>query len=180
VFIETVGVGQDEVDVAGAADVSVLVLVPGTGDDVQALKAGVMEIADVFVVNKADRDGADGLAESVAAALALRPADAGAWQPPVLKTAAVTGTGVDEVWATVERFRALAAARRSGRQRARARLQLRDLLLRRLMHRLEHEWPGGLMEQSVDAIVTRQLDPYTAADRLLERAWPAATRTARR
>src|SRR6266550_106078 len=99
VMIETVGVGQDEVDIVRTADISIVVLVPGTGDEVQALKAGIMEIADIFVVNKADRDDADRLVQSVAAMLALsEPKRSGAdpsgpredWRPPILKTEATT------------------------------------------------------------------------------------------
>ena len=94
VLIETVGVGQDEVDIARLADVTVVVLVPEGGDDVQALKAGIMEIADVFVVNKADRAGADRIVQAVAAAQSLRPAE-GEWQPPIVQTEATTGRGVE-------------------------------------------------------------------------------------
>src|SRR5512136_356264 len=94
VIIETVGVGQDEVDIVRTADVSVVTLVPGTGDEVQALKAGIMEIADIFVVNKADRDGADRLVSSVESTLSLHAFDAGDWRPPVVKTVATTGAGV--------------------------------------------------------------------------------------
>src|SRR5829696_1523387 len=86
VIIETVGVGQDEVDIVRTADISVVVLVPGTGDDVQALKAGIMEIADIFVVNKADREGADRTASGVEAMLNLEPTPPGEWRPPILKT----------------------------------------------------------------------------------------------
>src|SRR4029450_10495479 len=93
VIIETVGVGQDEVDIVRTADVSIVVLVPGTGDEVQGLKAGIMEIADIFVVNKADRDGADRLAQSVAAMLALQTFQPHDWRPPILKTEAPSGAG---------------------------------------------------------------------------------------
>ena len=95
VIIETVGVGQDEVDIVRTADVSIVVLVPGTGDDVQAIKAGIMEIADIFVVNKADREGADQVVQSVTANLSLQTFAAGEWRPPMLKTEATTGVGVD-------------------------------------------------------------------------------------
>src|SRR5471030_1952299 len=101
VIIETVGVGQDEVDIVRAADISIVVLVPGTGDEVQALKAGIMEIADIFVVNKADRDGADRLVQSVSAMLALQAFKPGDWRPPILKTVATAGTGVAELLETV-------------------------------------------------------------------------------
>ena len=105
VIIETVGVGQDEVDIVRTADVSIVVLVPGAGDDVQALKAGIMEIADIFVVNKADRDGADQVVQSVTASLSLQTFAEGEWRPPVLKTEAATGVGVDRLWEEIERFR---------------------------------------------------------------------------
>src|SRR6187431_2509581 len=105
VIIETVGVGQDEVDIVRTADISVVVLVPGTGDDVQALKAGIMEIADIFVVNKADREGADRTAASVEAMLALDSFAAGRWRPPIVKTEATTGKGVAELWQTIKAFR---------------------------------------------------------------------------
>ena len=97
VIVETVGVGQDEVDIVRTADVTVVVLVPGTGDEVQALKAGIMEIADVFVVNKADREGADHLAQSVSAMQSLQTFGPEAWRPPIQKTEATTGAGVPEL-----------------------------------------------------------------------------------
>jgi LAO/AO transport system kinase len=97
VIIETVGVGQDEVDIIRTADVSIVTLVPGTGDDVQALKAGIMEIADIFVVNKADREGADRLVSSVETNLALHAYASGEWRPPILKTVATTGAGIPEL-----------------------------------------------------------------------------------
>ena len=112
IIVETVGVGQDEVEVFRLAAVTVLVLVPGTGDDVQAIKAGVMEIADVFVVNKADRPDADRIVDAVTASLALAPPADGAWRPPVLTTQATTGQGVDALWDTIVRCHAHRAARR--------------------------------------------------------------------
>src|SRR6185312_6414436 len=105
VFIETVGVGQAEVDIVRAADVTIVVLVPGAGDDVQALKAGIMEIANIFVVNKADHEGADRLVQSVTANLSLQTFAEGEWRPPVVKTEAVNGVGVDRLWQEIERFR---------------------------------------------------------------------------
>src|SRR5207344_738598 len=101
----TVGVGQAEVDIVRTADVCVVVLVPGTGDEVQALKAGIMEIADIFVVNKADREGADRTASSIEMMLSLTPEQPGKWRPPVMRTVATTGAGVSELVETVERFR---------------------------------------------------------------------------
>ncbi|HEX4565565.1 MAG TPA: methylmalonyl Co-A mutase-associated GTPase MeaB, partial [Vicinamibacterales bacterium] len=97
VLIETVGVGQDEVDIVRTADVSIVTLVPGTGDEVQALKAGIMEIADIFVVNKADREGADRTVASIEAMLSLESFEGGRWRPPIVKTEATTGKGVSEL-----------------------------------------------------------------------------------
>ena len=98
VIIETVGVGQDEVDIVSTADISIVLLVPGAGDDLQAIKAGVMEIGDIFVVNKADREGADRVVQAVASNLSLKTYGASEWKPPILKTEATTGAGVDALW----------------------------------------------------------------------------------
>src|SRR5213078_4519763 len=91
IIIETVGVGQDEVDIIRTADISIVTLVPGAGDEVQALKAGIMEIADIFIVNKAEREGADRLAAAIEANLALQSYGSAAWRPPILKTVATDG-----------------------------------------------------------------------------------------
>ena len=128
VLIETVGVGQDEVDIVRTADVSIVTVVPGTGDDVQALKAGIMEIADIFVVNKADREGADRTAASIETMLMLEEWPTGSWRPPVLRTVATTGTGVADLLDVVERFRTETAATAGERRRMRAEWRLRELL----------------------------------------------------
>ena len=169
VLIETVGVGQAEVDVARTADVSVVVTIPDAGDDVQAMKAGIMEIADVFVVNKADRPGADRAAGEIEAMLALREFGPGAWRPPVLRTQAATGSGVREVLEAVQRC----ANGRDGsdeRRRARARFRLVGLLQRTFIDRLEQrEDTRTLLADAVDRIAAGALDPYAAADDILER-----------
>ena len=170
VVIETVGVGQDEVDIVRMADVSVVTLVPGTGDDVQAIKAGVMEIADIFVVNKADRDGADRAVESIEANLSLQTFEPGAWHPPVLKTVASSGAGVEELWASLQAFRAHTAAGQAGRRVARDEWRLKELVAARFARHLEQVLPVGEFERMVEAVASRSLDPYTAAARLVERA----------
>ena len=119
IIIETVGVGQDEVDIVRTADVSIVVLVPGTGDDVQAIKAGIMEIADIFVVNKADREGADRTAQAIAANLSLHSFAPGEWKPPIVKTEASRAGGIDELWRQIARFREHSAGRRAERLRTR-------------------------------------------------------------
>jgi LAO/AO transport system kinase len=171
VIIETVGVGQDEVDIVRTADVSVVVLVPGAGDDVQALKAGIMEIADIFVVNKADREGADRVLQSVSANLALQAFAPGDWQPPVLKTVASAGTGVPELWVEIGRFRAHAGDRRASRRRERHQLRLRELLARRLLAHVERSLPEGELQRMVDRIDAREIDPHTAAEAMIAAAF---------
>jgi LAO/AO transport system kinase len=169
VMIETVGVGQDEVDIVRTADISIVVLVPGTGDEVQALKAGIMEIADIFVVNKADRDGADRLVQSVSAMLALQTFEPGEWRPPILKTEATSGTGVSDLIAGIERFRAHSEAARATRQRTRQEYRLRDLLAHRFMQLVEATLPDGELQRVVDGIAAREIDPYSAASDIMNR-----------
>ena len=171
VIIETVGVGQDEVDIIRTADVSIVTLVPGTGDEVQALKAGIMEIADIFVVNKADREGADRLVAAVDANLALHTYQSGEWRPPVVKTVATTGAGVAELLAAIEQFRAHAADTQMTRRKTRGEYRLRELVSQRFMDHLErHVLKAGELAQMVERIATREVDPYTAAADLLGRA----------
>jgi GTPase len=169
VIIETVGVGQDEVDIVRTADVSIVVLVPGTGDEVQALKAGIMEIADIFVVNKADRDGADRLAQSVVAMLALQTFEPDDWRPSILKTEATTGAGVPEVIAAVDRFRAHSEGERAARRRERQEYRLRDLLSYRFLQLAEQELAPGEFERLVNGIAARRIDPYSAASEIINR-----------
>jgi len=173
IIIETVGVGQDEVDIIRTADVSVVTLVPGTGDEVQALKAGIMEIADIFVVNKADRDGADRLAAAVEANLALQAYGAGDWRPPIVTTIATTGRGVAELLAAIWQFREYSSRTQSAKRRTRSEYRLRELVSQRFMDYLEREvLKPGEMASLVERIAARELDPYTAAAQLLGRALP--------
>jgi LAO/AO transport system kinase len=171
VVIETVGVGQDEVDIVRTADIAIVVLVPGTGDEVQALKAGIMEIADIFVVNKSDREGADRLAASIEAMLALEDAEPGAWRPPIVRTQATTGSGVPELVAAIETFRARTAAVQQDRRRVRHEFRLRELLADRFMEHVDHRvLEPGELDDLLAQIASRGLDPYTAANDILERA----------
>ena len=172
VIIETVGVGQDEVDIVRTADISILLLVPGTGDDVQAIKAGIMEIADIFVVNKADREGADRVVQSIAANLALQTFQTGDWKPPILKTEATSGSGVAELWAEIGRYRDHSADRRTVRHRARQDARLRDLLAHRFVQYVEATLPPGEFGRMVDGITRREIDPYSAASDLMARVIP--------
>jgi LAO/AO transport system kinase len=169
ILIETVGVGQDEVDIARTADTTAVVLVPGLGDDIQAIKAGILEIADVFVVNKAERDGADRAVAELSMMLDFAPHEA--WRSPIIKTSAPQGAGVPELVQALEshgRFleeSGEAAARRAGRARSRL-LALLEGRFRRAVEARAPE-PDGL-EEAVRAVAARAEDPYAAADRLFE------------
>ena len=171
IVIETVGVGQDEVDIIRTADVSVVTLVPGTGDEVQALKAGIMEIADIFVINKADREGADRLVSAVEANLALHAYADGEWRPPVVKTVATSGRGVPELAAAIAAFREHSRATQAARRKTRSEYRLRELVSQRFMAHLERDvLAAGELGAIVDRIAAREVDPYTAANDLLGRA----------
>lgn len=179
VLVETVGVGQVEVEVAGAADTTVVVVNPGWGDRVQANKAGLMEIAEVFVVNKADRDGADQTVADLQGMLDLtRPGDdgsggdaagAGGWRPPVIATVGTTGQGTDELWEAIGRHRAHLEA--SGELVRRRRARLRDELASVVAQRLRAEAEARLDAADRDALeadlLARRIDPWAAADRVL-------------
>jgi LAO/AO transport system kinase len=169
VQIETVGVGQDEVDIVRTADVSIVVLVPGAGDEVQALKAGIMEIADLFVVNKADLDGAGALVRALRATLALRPAEPGGWTPPVVETVATTGAGIEPLMEALQAFEAHAGVDRTRRARVRVEHRIRDLLGRHCVDRVERALAPGEFERVVSRVGAREIDPYTAAGELLAR-----------
>jgi len=175
IVIETVGVGQDEVDIIRTADLSIVTLVPGTGDEVQALKAGIMEIADIFVVNKADRDGADRLASAVDANLSLHAYAGDEWRPPVMLSVATSGKGVPEIVEMVERFRTHSAGKQDARRKTRSEFRLRELIAQRFMDHLERQvLAPNELARVVERIAAREVDPYTAAASLLARALRSA------
>ncbi|MGQ0548432.1 MAG: methylmalonyl Co-A mutase-associated GTPase MeaB [Armatimonadota bacterium] len=167
ILIETVGTGQAEVDVITASDTVVVVTMPGMGDGIQTLKAGVMEIADVFVVNKADRPEVDRTVTDVKMTLAALPA--GAWHPPVLTTVATSGQGVVEMMAAIDAHRRHQET--TGGHDARRRSRWRREIIRIAEERLRARVLAGAHAASLDALVERvaagDLDPHTAADRLL-------------
>jgi LAO/AO transport system kinase len=145
--------------------------VPGAGDEVQALKAGIMEIADIFVVNKSDRDGANRTISSIEANLSLQTFAAGEWRPPIVKTEATTGTGVPELIETIARFRAHTEGQRGSRRRARAEWRVRELLGHRFLDHVERRVLGaGEFDRTLDRIAAREIDPYTAVDEIMGRA----------
>jgi len=171
VLIETVGVGQDEVDIVRTADVSLVTVVPGAGDEVQALKAGIMEIADIFVVNKADREGADRTVAAIEALLSLQTFGPGEWRPPIVKTEATTGKGVAELVAAIGAFREHSAASSGARRRARAEWRVRELIAQRFLQRVEGQVLGpGEFDRLLDRIAAREIDPYSVVDEVMARA----------
>ena len=170
IVIETVGVGQAEIEVSRMADMSIVVTMPGSGDDVQALKAGVMEIADLFVVNKADHDGADHAVAEIKTMLGLNEYGPNDWRPPVLQTRATDGVGVDDVLDTVDRFRTRGGDM-AGRRQARVYGRIRQLVSDRFLEHAEHRvLEPGAFDRLVDQVADAEVDPYTAADAVLDQA----------
>ena len=170
IFVETVGTGQAEVDVVGAADTVVIVLVPGLGDAVQTMKAGIMEIGEIFAVNKADQGDADRTITELKMMLALNPRPA-EWHPPVLRTVATSGQGVDEVWSAVEAHRARqeAAGALAERRRRRRRDEiLRAVELRARDRALDAARRSGRLDDLTAQVVAGTLDPYAAAEEILK------------
>jgi len=169
VLVETVGVGQVEVEVAGEADTTLVVVTPGWGDSVQASKAGLLEVADIFVVNKADRDGAAETRRDLENMLDINPA-MGDWRPPVLLTSAATGAGIDALWSAVIEHRAHLEA--TGDLAIRRDRRLVDEMGRILVHLVERDVRALEGSEGFEAVkaelLGRRLDPYQAAARLLE------------
>ena len=166
ILIETVGVGQDEIDIVRLAEVTVVILVPGMGDDVQTIKAGIMEIADVFAINKSDRDGAERVEREIRAmqSLSLRH---DAWVPPVVKTVASEGKGIEELASAIAKYEDFLGKSEVGRQKKlqnwRDRLveMLRDTLLERVMKE-----QNGRLEKYAEEIAEHKRDPYTLVEEI--------------
>jgi len=169
VLVETVGVGQVEVEVAGKADTTVVVVNPGWGDSVQANKAGLMEIADVFVINKADRPGVDETRRDLEQMLELSELPRDAWRPPIVTTVASAGQGAPELWDAVLAHRA--HAERSGvladRRAFRASEELREIITHRLHEKARQICTGERWDELTEQVVARSADPWTAADEML-------------
>ncbi|WP_330264420.1 methylmalonyl Co-A mutase-associated GTPase MeaB [Streptomyces griseorubiginosus] len=171
ILVETVGVGQSEVEIASQADTSVVLLAPGMGDGIQAAKAGILEIGDVYVVNKADRDGADATARELNHMLGLgesrKPGD---WRPPIVKTVAARAEGVDEVVEALEKHRAWMEEHGvlAERRRARAAHEVEAIAVTALRERIGDLRGDRRLDTLADRIVTGELDPYRAADELVE------------
>jgi LAO/AO transport system kinase len=170
ILVETVGVGQDEVEIVGTADVSLVVLVPGLGDEVQALKAGIMEIADVFVVNKADREGVERVVAEIELMLSLSP---GGEEPPVIvKTVATRDEGVAALLEAVTAFhrRASSSGALAAKRRRQMRRQLEDAVRERVMALVfRRVVPPAELDATVERLAARTEDPFTAAEGIVKR-----------
>jgi LAO/AO transport system kinase len=169
ILVETVGVGQVEVEIAGKADTTVVVVNPGWGDSVQANKAGLMEIADVFVINKADRGGVEDTRRDLEQMLDMSDLPHGAWRPPIVATVATTGDGVSEAWDAVLAHRAHAehSGQLAERRRFRMREELREIVAQRLRRRAQEICTGDRWDALTDSVVAHDIDPWTAADEML-------------
>src|SRR5215207_7900861 len=170
VVVETVGVGQDEVEIVKTADCSVVVLVPGMGDDIQAIKAGIMEIGDVFVINKADRDGVLRTEKELEALLSLAERPDG-WSPPIVKTVATENKGIEELAAAIESYREFQRSSDGarGRRGAVARWRILELLRERLLARaLEREGARERLDTLAAEVADKRRDSYTAVEELLD------------
>ena len=168
ILVETVGAGQSEVEIAEAAHTTVVITAPGLGDDIQAIKAGILEIADIFAVNKADLEGADRAAAVLRMMLDLDPRPRN-WRPPILKTVALRGEGVEPLIEAIEEHGAhlLASGQWRQRERERARGELLDILRHELMKGLLAGVDQTEIESLVERVVERQMDPYSAVQALL-------------
>jgi LAO/AO transport system kinase len=169
VLVETVGVGQAEVEVASLADTTLVLLAPGMGDAIQAVKAGILEIADVFVVNKADRDGADATYRDIQGMIALGERAAGQWRPPVIRAVAAKGEGIDDILIAIEKHRHWLEGNGELRRRreARAAAEVEAIALAALRARMGSLRDGTTLPALAAAVADGTLDPYAAAHQLL-------------
>jgi LAO/AO transport system ATPase len=172
VLVETVGVGQAEVEVASTADTTLVLLAPGMGDGIQAAKAGILEIADVLVVNKADRDGAEQTVRDLKAMLALggRHSEPGAWRPPIVSTVASRGRGVEELLAALDKHAHWLERSGAGERRrlARAAAEVEAIAVAALRARIGDLHGSEALDTLAAQVVTGTLDPYAAADQLVD------------
>ena len=170
VLVETVGVGQAEVEIASLADTTLVLLAPGMGDAIQAVKAGILEIADVFVVNKADRPGADATYRDIQGMLSLGERAAGDWRPQVVRAVAVKGEGMDDVVAAIGKHRAWleSGGRLQARREARAAAEVEAIALGTLRARLGSLREGTALSDLAARVAAGRLDPYAAADDLIK------------
>ena len=171
VIVETVGVGQSEVEIAGLADTTLVLMAPGLGDGIQAAKAGILEVGDVYVVNKADREGAEQVRRELRSMVALGDRPAEGWKPPIVLTVATSGRGLDEVVAEIDRHRAWleGSGELAKRRTRRAREEIEAIAIAALRERWESVSGHEDLDALAAAVASHDTDPYAAADELLDR-----------
>lgn len=169
VLVETVGVGQAEVEIASLADTTLVLLAPGMGDAIQAVKAGILEIADIFVVNKADREGADATYRDIQGMIGLAERAPGEWRPQVVRAVAARGEGIDDILAAIDKHRSWMAARGELRRRreARAAAEIEAIALGAVRARMGSLRSGVTLDRLAQRVADGEIDPYTAADEVL-------------
>jgi LAO/AO transport system kinase len=169
VLVETVGVGQAEVEIASTADTALVVVAPGLGDSIQAAKAGILEIADIFVVNKSDRPGAHDVTRDLRNMLAMASYGPGDWKPAIVGTAAVSGDGIDELAAAVDSHRGWLAesGQLQRRREARARREISAIAVGELQRRADGLAGASRLDELAEQVSAGRLDPYGAADELI-------------
>jgi LAO/AO transport system kinase len=175
ILVETVGVGQDEVDIGNAVDTSIVVLVPGLGDDIQAIKAGILEIGDIFVINKCDHGGADKLEQELRMMLEMGAKRGDNWQPPIYQTEASMGKGIEKLVAGIQRHRNLQQQKGlyQRRERERARLAFWEILKSSVMTKLQQQLSlNGELDRIEEALTTREKDPYTLVEEIMQKIMP--------
>ncbi len=171
IFVETVGVGQDEVEIVNAADTSIVVLVPGFGDGIQAMKAGVLEIADIFVINKSEQGGADQLEQELMIMLEMGSRRVSEWTIPIYRTEAITGKGIEELITGVQQHKEMLRREESLQQRKRERIRvefieiLRSSLMKQIAQTLSS---NGSLDQIVENIAKREVDPYSVVEGIIQ------------
>jgi len=170
ILVETVGVGQDEVDIVNTAYTSIVVLVPGMGDDIQAIKAGIIEIGDLYVINKSDRDGADKVERDLRMVLEIGRRKEDGWEPLIIKTEAVTGKGIPDLVQGIYRHKQALEQSQAIKKRLRERAKatfleiLQTEVMSRLIEKIEKE---GRMERMIDDLMDRQIDPYSVVKKVM-------------
>jgi len=175
ILVETVGVGQDEVAIANAVDTSIVVLVPGLGDDIQAIKAGILEIGDIFVINKCDHEGADRLEQELSIMLETGHKRTDNWQPPICRTEALSGKGTEKLVAGIKLHRNMLHQKglHQQRERERARFEFLEILKSSLIKKLQqHLSRNGELDRMEEALMKREKDPYTLVEEIIQKILP--------
>jgi LAO/AO transport system kinase len=175
ILVETVGVGQDEVDIVNAVDTSIVVLVPGLGDDIQAIKAGILEIGDIFVINKCDYEGADRLEQELMIMLEMGGKRTDNWKPPIYRTEAISGKGIGKLVAGIQCHHEILHQKglHQQRKKERARFEFLEILKSSLLKKLQQQLSqNGELDRIEEALVKREKDPYTLAEEIIQKIFP--------